>query len=171
MLFRSRVVPSVVLLEFSRDPQSFHRALLMCDELEPRRARLKDQGFPVHLPSGAKVFVEPEIYAATMEAVRIAAFDLKPRHVLVDAALEGVVERVVKSHVGKLEKVKHKGRTEVPLTFADAALNMNAEVVVSRTFIHIKLPSSLSSAATSGLVTASTTQARSSQNSRNPRAT
>merc|ERR1712129_332461 len=52
----------IYLLEFSRDPKSYHEALLECDELQCCRKALIAHGFHPELPCGAKVFVPPETF-------------------------------------------------------------------------------------------------------------
>jgi len=156
---------SVYLLEFSRDPESFDRALLHAEQLQDCQGALRAHGYSALLPSGAKAFLRPEVFVATLDAVRLLSLDLKPRHVLVVAELEETVTRIVKS-LDHDQRVKCKGRTTVPLAFASAALQSSLDVIISRTFVDIKEQNSLHSSATSGMVTVSTTDARSIPNPR-----
>jgi len=164
---------AVLLLEFSRDPQSFHDALLTCPELQDTRDSLVASGFSPDLPSGAKMFVPPELCEVTLEAVRLQSIRLKPRHVLVHPDLESRVIKAIsvsKNHVSTgckgREKVRCKGRKLVPLQTAEATLQMDHPLVVQRTFLHVKLPSELPSTPTSGPATASTSEAHGSKNPR-----
>lgn len=170
-ILRSRsaasAVRAVILLEFSRDPRSFHDALRECEDLKDIRDALKSAGAESELPSLTKVFVPPEMYDAVMEAVRIFGLELHGRHVLVVRELEENVKRVVHT---KGSKVRPTGRGIVPLGFAEASLQADAKIEVTHTFVHIKIPRSLCSEVHSGPVTASTTDAhpRSGQNPRAP---
>eukprot|EP00928_Gymnodinium_smaydae_P066040 TRINITY_DN49093_c0_g1_i1.p1 TRINITY_DN49093_c0_g1~~TRINITY_DN49093_c0_g1_i1.p1 ORF type:complete len:499 (-),score=73.92 TRINITY_DN49093_c0_g1_i1:217-1713(-) len=164
---------AVLLLEFSRDPQSFHDALQTCPELQDTRDSLVASGFSPDLPSGAKLFVPPELCEVTLEAVRLQGIQLRPRHVLVHSDLESVIIKAIsvsKDHMttrckGR-EKVRCKGRKLVPLKTAELTLQMDHPIVVQRTFLHVKLPSDLRSAATSGPATVSTSEAHGSKNPR-----
>lgn len=167
--FAASAIRVVILLEFSRDPRSYHDKLRECQELKECRDALEKAGAASELPSLAKVFVPPEMYDATMEAVRIFGLELRGRHVLVTPEFEETVKHVV--HVpGNPEKVRPTGRGIVPLGFAGASLQADAKIEVTHTFVHIKIPSSLCSERQSGPVTASTTDAhpRFGQNPRAP---
>merc|ERR1712100_523341 len=61
----------VVLMRFSRSPQTFRKALLEAPELADWRHALESQGHTVELNSGAKVFVKPEHYRAVLEEIRL----------------------------------------------------------------------------------------------------
>jgi len=168
-ILRSRCIASaVVLLEFSRNPRSYHQALLECAELKECRDALVASGFKPELPSLAKVFIPPEMFEATMEAVRLGGRQLEARHVLVTPELESTVVQVLRTP-GNPEKIRCKSRAIVPLGFAQASVQADQPIVVSRTFIDVKIPSSLRSDERSGVVTASTTDAH-AQSGQNPRA-
>jgi hypothetical protein len=174
-ILRSRsaaiTVNGVILLEFSRDPRSLHDALRNCRELKDCRDALENAGAASELPSLAKVFVPPEKYDATMEAVRLFGLELQGRHVLVAPELEEMVKRVIKEGTRGSAKVRSTGRGIVPLGFAAASMQVDAKIEVTHTFVHIKvkIPSSLCSEMHSGPVTLSTTDAH-SRSGRNPRA-
>jgi len=159
------VESSTVLLEFSRDPKSFHQALLNCTALSDCRTALQEHGYSAELPSQAKIFVPPHLFEPCLEAVRLAGHELKPRHVLVTTDLEGAVMQAVKEP-GNPSKVRCKSRRTVPLGLGTAACDIDAPVVIRRTFIEVRLASSLHSAPSSAPVTASTTDARGIQNPR-----
>jgi len=164
---------AVLCLEFSRDPQSFHEALLTHPELQDSRELMVARGFSPELPSGAKMFVPPELCEVTLEAVRLQGIQLKPRHVLVHADLEDLVMNAVSASKGHAssrckgrEKVRCKARKVVPLGTAEASLQMEHSLVVRRTFLHVKIPSELRSTPTSGPVTVSTSDAHGARNPR-----
>jgi len=150
--------PHVILLTFSRSPQSFRETLLQASELEACRQALEVAGFAVELPSGAKVFVEPQHYLPTVEAVRLGGWTLMHQHVLVDPELADAVIGLVLALPGR-EKIRPRGAKVLPVGFATAVTEMNAEVYVSKDFINIRVPSSLCSDVGTGLRTASTTDA------------
>lgn len=183
-LLRSRprnTLNVVALLEYSRNPTCFHRALMESDDLAACRDALHSNGLSADLPCGAKAFVSPEAFEPTLEAVRLSGIDLCPRHVLVQPSLELAVVKVVETGLtnphkpltpdgrkAEKAKVRCKARLEVPLHFAEAVVESGHEIVLSRTFIHIEVESSLRSAPSSGLVTASTSDVRFPE--KNPRA-
>jgi len=78
----------IVVLTFSRDPAALAQTLLQAAELAPFKEALAAEGLDVELPSGAKIFVRPEHHAPAVEAIRLFSLSLKPKHVIVDVALE-----------------------------------------------------------------------------------
>jgi hypothetical protein len=80
---------AVFLHRYSRCPEEFHEALGRGQDLEPVRAALELAGHEWQLPSGAKVFVFPDQFAA-VSAV-LAGRDLRPHHVVVSQAFEPLV--------------------------------------------------------------------------------
>lgn len=121
---------------------------------------LRAAGFSSDLSSGAKALVRVEQYQPMLEAIRIGGLDLKPRHVLCSTELEEEVLAAIK-RIPRQEKVRRKKRsTKVPLGFAVSALARDLAVDVVRSFISIKVPSSLRSDSASGVATASTTDAK-----------
>jgi len=160
-ILRSRVAASavrgvsVILLEFSRDPRSYHDSLRECQELKEYRDALEEAGAASELSSLAKIYVPPEIYDATMEAVRIFKLKLHGRHVIAEPGIEKTVTNAAEN---RDERVRLQGRAIVPLGFAGASLQADAKIEVTHTFFHMKIPSSLCSEH-SGPVTASTTDA------------
>lgn len=134
--------PRVCLLKLSRRPAVLRECLLGAAELNECRNRLEQEGLAVELSSGAKVFVKPAYYEATMEAIRLGGFRLCPNHVIVDEDLEPVVKQVV-SQIPRQEHVNIIESHVVPLAFAEAAAASDHDIVVSRTFVNVRLPSSL----------------------------
>jgi len=160
VLMRNPLAPSdakVILLTFSRDPAALAQTLLQAAELAPCKEALAAEGFDVELPTGAKIFVRPEHHRPAVEAIRLYGLSLKPKHVVVDVELEHVVLKLVESLRPK--KVYAKPRTIMPLALAEFAGNCDYEVDISRTFIDIRVPSSLFSGPDESHHAASTTQA------------
>lgn len=159
-LLRNAPAPSgakVVLLTFSRDPAALGETLLQATELAPFKEVLAAEGLDVQLPSGAKIFVRPEHHGPAVEAIRLYGLSLKPKHVVVDVELEQDVLKLVESLRPK--KVYTKTRTIMPLALAEFSDNCDYEVDISRTFIDIRVPSSLFSHSDQSRHTASTTEA------------
>jgi len=159
-LMRNTSAPSdakVVLLTFSRDPAALGQTLLQAAQLAPLKEVLAAESLDVELPSGAKIFVRPEHHGPTVEAIRLYGLSLKPKHVVVDVELEQVVLKLVESLRPK--KVYAKTRTIMPLALAELAGNCDYEVDILRTFIDIRVPSSLYSDPDQSHHAASTTQA------------
>lgn len=163
-------VMRVSVLEYSRHPQALRQALLEGEQLRSCRLGLAERGLQPELPGGAKVFVSPDLFEAVAEAVRDK--DLKPWHVIVSDEFLALVEETVAA-LRSRDQVREKSRKslEVPAVChtCDASVqhdsqyglvNIDADIpfLISRTFIHIKVPSSLRSVPNSKQ-TASTTDA------------
>jgi len=143
--------PGIMLLEYSRDPTSFHELLKTCPELKACRAALIAKGFTPELPQpcGAKIFVPPDLFDVAKEAVRLQGIKLHSRHVLVSDDLTETVINVVKNKMklSKKEKTKlknHRGIKHIPLgpaMFEEPTM----PYVVKHTFIHVQVTSSLRS--------------------------
>ena len=71
------------------------------------------------MQSGAKVFVHPKHYEATLEAIRLGGWTPYPNHVVTEVDLEAVVLGVVEKLPGR-ESVHPRGSHVVPLGFATA---------------------------------------------------
>eukprot|EP00406_Dinophysis_acuminata_P037331 CAMPEP_0179371212 /NCGR_PEP_ID=MMETSP0797-20121207/85602_1 /TAXON_ID=47934 /ORGANISM="Dinophysis acuminata, Strain DAEP01" /LENGTH=510 /DNA_ID=CAMNT_0021087043 /DNA_START=69 /DNA_END=1601 /DNA_ORIENTATION=+ len=80
------------LLEYSRHPESFRRALCEGPPLQPCRSALEAAGHRHLLGSGAKMFVHPDQYVQTCVAIVEQGFNLRPFHVVVAKSLEYHVE-------------------------------------------------------------------------------
>lgn len=158
----------VLLLKLSRRPSALQDVLLQSHELSDCRNALEECGYSVKLSSGAYVFVRPEHYAATLEAIRIQGKKLYPNNILVDVELEMMVTEVVRGLPGR-EKVYTRSREVTPLAFASAVTSFDFKVSIRRTFIEIHVPSSLRSEKASGPRTASTTDAGEQRKGTNPR--
>eukprot|EP00933_Yihiella_yeosuensis_P005437 TRINITY_DN109951_c0_g1_i1.p1 TRINITY_DN109951_c0_g1~~TRINITY_DN109951_c0_g1_i1.p1 ORF type:complete len:675 (-),score=91.00 TRINITY_DN109951_c0_g1_i1:184-2208(-) len=140
----------VHVLEFSRDPAEFHDLLLTSPELKECREALDSHGFQVRLDQmgQAYVFVQPSLYESVLTSLHLHLFNkqLKSRHVIVDSHYKEIVERLVQSLRGK-KQVRRKGHQDIPFTF------------IEKTFIAVKVPSSLRSDPGQGPFTASTSDA------------
>lgn len=143
------------IVEYSRDPTSFHQLLLTCLELKPCRDALILSGFCVELESGAKAFVYPDQYEPMLNSLHLLGWGtkLRGRHVIVDVDFEEMVKKVVQA-MPRDEKVKRGRQDVMPLT------------IVKRTFIEVQVESSLRSEPHQGPVTASTSDAHGIQNPR-----
>jgi len=141
--------PRILLLKFSRRPAALRASLTKAPELVACKETLEEHGFSSELPSGAKVFVSWEHYEPALEAVRLAGMKLFPDNVLVDESLEPVVLQLVHQLRGR-NWVHPKDSQVVPLAFPQAALQAEHQIDVSRTFIHVRLPTSLLSPSQTG---------------------
>jgi len=158
-ILQSRAAPSVQLLEYTRVPAEFEQFLLRCEELAKCWAELRANGHVVQLDSGARVFVEPELYEVVMGALQLHEGELQSRHVVASQRYAEVVRATLAKIPRKL-KVKEKGATS--LTQTDEAkeagewrLARSSEaepaeadeddfpILMKNSFLHIPLPSSL----------------------------
>lgn len=152
------LAPAVVLLTFSRSPRSFRTILAEAVELAAYRDALAQNGCAWELKSGTKIFVKPDHYEPTLEAVRSAGWSLARQHIIVDVELAEVVPGLLRCLPGR-ESVRSQGAVKVPLAFAAASLQFGSDIVVSKTFINIRSSSSMCSADGTGQRTKSTTDA------------
>jgi len=108
----------VVVMQFSRHPRSFREALFSSPLLGQYRAALEDAGYETELhPSKAKVFVPPDMYQATCEAVQQRLQPqggLKAAHVIVPLDLEPTVMEAIRP-LPRGEKVRLKMQSKVPV--------------------------------------------------------
>lgn len=145
----SDIEQTVVLLKFLRPSRALREALLSAPELAECRASLENRGYAVELPAGSKVFVAPFHYTPLMEAIRLGKWRLFPEHVFVDPNLEDVLLGVV-NRLPRSAKVYCNGeglkRYSIPTSFASTASHLDASLSVERTFINVRVPSSLLSA-------------------------
>ena len=77
--------PKVLLVEFSRDPDSLRKVLLEALVLEPCRAALKSHKLDMELGNGAKILVRPAHHQPALAATK--HLKLHPKHVLMDLDL------------------------------------------------------------------------------------
>jgi hypothetical protein len=159
--------PRVWLLKLSRRPSALGKLLLQAPELAECRSAMEQQGFAVELSSGAKVFVDVEVYEATLQAVRLAGWSLHPNHIIVTETLEPVVHQVLRQLRGR-EHVHLKDSRPLLLEFPATAAKSVYRIEVTRTFIHVVLPSSMRSESQTGVRTVSTTDVD-PKNGGNPR--
>lgn len=89
---------TVQIFEFSRHPQMLRQRLLACASLRPWVQALHARGMSVELPSGAKIFVQPDHHDAVLAAVHSSIdFDLKPWHVIACTQCAQLVQDIVRS--------------------------------------------------------------------------
>lgn len=82
----------IFLLEYSRHPESFRKALCEGAPLQACRLALEEANHKYILGSGAKVFVHPHQYACALVAVTELGMDLRPFHVIVSESFQYHVE-------------------------------------------------------------------------------
>lgn len=158
-LISSTKPPHVFLLAYSRSPKCFRDALMEGPELSACRSALESKGFQPELHSGAKVLVEPGVYPAVMEAIRLGGFRLAREHVIVSPHLESTVRKLI-DDLPKRAKVYQRGsQSKVPLGLAGFASQSETAVLIKRTFINLKVKHSMRSSTDEGPQTASTTDA------------
>jgi len=148
--------PQVVLSTFSRSPRALRDLLNQARELGEVREALTERGLASELPSGLKMFVQPEHYAPAMEAIRLARWTLLGKHAIVDVGFVPLIEDLVRSLPGR-EKVQPRSTDVIPLAFPAASSQMNAQITVMKTFLNIAIPSSLPSSDSGAPRTKSTT--------------
>merc|ERR1719327_2571786 len=135
-LLRTRVVdtgPRVAILKYSRAPRAFKEVFAQSRVLARRRETLEANRFQSILEAGANVFVKPEHYIATMEAIGAKGLRLFSSHVVVEAEL---VDHVASLVGGIHQGVYPRGSETVPIGYP-------VPIGVERTFINIPVPSSL----------------------------
>ena len=130
----------LIILKFSRSCRSFAEALLRGPELQECRDALRAAGFACQLESGAKVFVRPEHYQTICQQLRALGTELYASHVVVAAEFEGSVAQALAA-VPSSDRVRQRQRDQLSVTWD--RLQTDLRVVIDRTFLHIRLPSSL----------------------------
>jgi len=143
--------PHVVLLTFSRSPKEFREILMNATELAKCRRNLETHGCAVELPSGAKIFVNVEVYGAVMEALHLSGFSLCRKNVIVSPSLKNTVVGLVRSLRSSLS-VQPRGDGVLPLGLASdiAASMLPLPLEYKSTFIQIRVPNSLASSSDDG---------------------
>lgn len=151
--------PSLHLLEYTRTPVCFDRALIECQELADCIASLRTQGFAVQRESGLKVFVPPELYNLAVAALELHGEErLRSRHILASDEFVEIV-RAVLAKLPSKQQVKQKAVTSLECslqadqeeTMPVAEVSKNGDddaeedgpVEIKHTFLHIRIPSSL----------------------------
>jgi len=153
-----------VLLKVSRDPAGYHEQLDHCAELQECRDILAAAGKAFKLPSGARVFVDPVQYEAAKKAAELKG-GLTPQNVLVSQHYEDLVVMVIK-RIPCNSKVRVQCNAKIPSGVVSEAISSGIDLEISRSFIHVPVPSSLRSSANGQTPTASTTEAHGGKNPR-----
>eukprot|EP00930_Biecheleria_cincta_P094143 TRINITY_DN8498_c0_g1_i1.p1 TRINITY_DN8498_c0_g1~~TRINITY_DN8498_c0_g1_i1.p1 ORF type:complete len:793 (-),score=137.72 TRINITY_DN8498_c0_g1_i1:260-2638(-) len=122
----------LVLLNFTRHPPSFERALKSgdFDALRERREALHRAGHPEVLPCGTKILVSPAVFAIARQAV--VGKQLGPSFVIVSEDLEPVVTAAVNSYTKHRENVRVKNIETLAYVHGD-----DCNLIVSRTFLDV----------------------------------
>lgn len=146
--------PILLLLNFTRHPEAFDKALLQGEGLREIREALARAGFSCRMPCGTKVFVSPPEYKLAMHA--LSGRELGPSYVVVSEAFENLV--LAATHLPHKENVRVRNRQPLAM-----AIPGEQDVLVAkRTFLCEVRP------LTDDRLTNSTTQRR--RGTRNPRA-
>ena len=142
----------VVVLECSRNEAWLRKALAVAPELEERRRQIEEAGHRVELECGAKFLVPAGAFKLVEEDLQRRGMVLCKRHIVVDVALEKVVEEVISTSCQALSrrergsfKLKGKAKLQVtspPLTALQDPSTQQG-LPIKRTFIQIQIPSSL----------------------------
>jgi len=143
-LLRHKLSDVVYLMEYTRDPASFHQALDESTILSGCQRKLEEHGCvqDEKLLGGARVYVHPEQFQAVLAYIRFEKHVLHPRHVFVAPDLSSHLADCIRQ-IRCREKVKCKSRNTVPLSFLEVARNAEFPVMKLNTFIAVRTPSSM----------------------------
>lgn len=143
----------VWLIEYSRDPKSFHEALASSPVLSGCFRTLEDKGPQQHDVLGpAKAFVRPEQFELVLTFIEFHKPELKPRHVFVSPEFAAELAQCIE-RIRCKDKVKRKSQCKVPLSFLEAVHKSEFPVFKLKTFIAVQVPSSLCSSRRCGNAT------------------
>ena len=154
----------LVRLRFARNPAAFHECLQRCEQLAACRKALADAGFQWKLPGGAYVFVPAGLYLTVQEHISEEGLSLGPADVLVSEALESVVRDAIRCLPRRLKISVESSRSSTLEAKEVGVIEMSEQedlfpIKIERTFIHVKVPSSLRTEPSDGPRTASSTDA------------
>ena len=90
-----------VIVEFKRSPDSFRQTADLSEEMEPWRWPLIIAELPLRSPTGAKMFVAPEVYDPVLRGVLAEGLLLRPRHVIMDPEAVNALQRALQAVPGK----------------------------------------------------------------------
>ena len=79
---------TVVVLQYSQSKSWLPDALMHSPDLQKERQGLVEAGLSSALPSGAKIFVAPEVFTAIVQYFEDEGWDLKTSHVIVPPSLD-----------------------------------------------------------------------------------
>jgi len=142
----------VVLIQYSQSGRWFREALLNSAELQEERAVLEKASLSPQLPSGAKIFVAPEVYLTVVQHLEEQGRELKTSHVVVARDLEEKILSVVEAARASATKRERGGSCHVKVRDELNASTMatgSAEdgnmplYFVKKTFVHVPIPSSM----------------------------
>lgn len=168
MVHSRQVSQIVVLLKVSRDPRPYHEMLNNCSELAQVRDNLAAAGKHFKLPSGATIFMNPELYDAASNEMTMRAITLFSQHVLVSQELETIVSQVIQ-RIPCNSKVRLRQRRLFPSGLASEAASSNMNITIQRTFINVDVPGPLLSSPSGSAYIASTSEAHNAPNPRRTR--
>merc|ERR1719210_2938035 len=97
-----------MVLQYSQSGEWLRRALMEGPELQEERAALSGAGLSATLPSGAKIFVAPEIFQAVEQHLKEDGWELKTSHVVVAETLEEKVRAVVEAAREAVSRREHR---------------------------------------------------------------
>ena len=132
---------SVYLLEYQRHSDKFQRALVSGMYLESCRSALMKAGFQWLHESGAKIFVHPWQFEATMATIAQQGLPLRPYDVIVSESLEYLVQASL-SDIPCRDGARVKTRQVLePAVYTDESQpdtedeNLVMTLVIARTFL------------------------------------
>mmetsp|Transcript_38022 Transcript_38022/g.75384 ORF Transcript_38022/g.75384 Transcript_38022/m.75384 type:complete len:138 (+) Transcript_38022:815-1228(+) len=117
------------------------------------------------LPSGAKAFVHPEQYDAALKEAEFK-YRLIAQHVLASLDYEPVVQSVIRAIPANRKIGVPRRKSAIPLGCASEAASLGINFKIERTFIHVKIPSSLRSSSSGQACVASSTEVHIGKNPR-----
>jgi hypothetical protein len=160
-LLRSRQGPKVMLITCARRCSQLIEFLKAGPELKATRLAMQANGLTCQSNEGGRlgpfVFVQPDNYHPLEEALRLSGFPLSEfrcGHVFAEEDLAEVILKFAQS-IPKADKLRPTSAI-VPLSFAAKIVENNLEARTFKTFIDIKVPTSMWSEG-SGTKTMSTT--------------
>jgi hypothetical protein len=148
---------AVVVLQYSQSGEWFRRALMEGPELQEQRAKLNGAGFSPALPSGAKIFVDPQAFQAVVQHLEEEGWELKKSHVIVAKDFENKVRAVVEAARDATARREHgnckvKSHTELSIPLSHEMTSETSTLppacdmpafILKRTFVHVPIPSSM----------------------------
>jgi len=116
----------VYLLQFSRNPEIFQKALEQSVSLKACRLALEESGHAWNLQSGAKIFVHPSQYVEAMEFLIGRGEELRPYHVVVAQSMEHLIHESLVS-IPCRQSVRIKKRATLGSTSSSKRMRPNTD--------------------------------------------